>query len=163
MPYHEDLSSEHGQCNSIIFLKTFSLESSKQLLLNFCLADSRILYFWQVLESLHKLINELHILQCLFVRGSSKKQRRDRVFQISQKQRLFHLLYRPSALGDNVLMRPHFTCTLPKRSFFTLQLGKEDNLSGNSIKKRVDWFILKIAKVLPVPTGRVEIGRWKLL
>ena len=163
MPYHEDLSSEHGQCDSIIFLKTFSLERSKYILLNFCLVGSRILYFWQVLESLHKLINELHVLQCLFVRESNKKQRRGRVFQISQKERLFHLLYRPSALGDNLPMRSHFTCTLPKRPFFTLQLGKEDNLSGNSIKKRVDWFVLKIAKLLPVPTGRVEIGRWKLL
>ena len=39
---------KHGQCDSVIFSKTFSFE----LLLDLCLADSRILYFWQVLESI---------------------------------------------------------------------------------------------------------------
>ena len=42
-PYHEEV--KHGQCDSIIFLKTFSLETSKWLLLNLSLEDSRILYF----------------------------------------------------------------------------------------------------------------------
>ena len=37
---------KHGQCDSIIFLRTFFFESSIQLL-DLCLADSRILYFWQ--------------------------------------------------------------------------------------------------------------------
>ena len=50
----------HGQRDSIIFPQTFSVESSKQLL-DLCLAESRILYFWQVLESIHKLIIELHV------------------------------------------------------------------------------------------------------
>ena len=50
-----------GQCDSIIFLKTFSFESSKQLL-DLCLADSRILYFWKVLESIHKFIIELYVM-----------------------------------------------------------------------------------------------------
>ena len=70
---------KHGQFDSIIFLKTFSLESSKYLLLNLGLAGNRILYFWQVLKSIHKFIIELHALQCLFVRGSNKKQRRGRI------------------------------------------------------------------------------------
>ena len=60
----------HGQCDSIIFLKTFSLEC---LLLNFGLADSRILYFWEVLESIDKFIIELHVLQCFVVSGYKKK------------------------------------------------------------------------------------------
>ena len=55
--------------------KTFSFEVSKQLL-DLCLADSRICYFWHVLESLHKFIIELHVLQCLFVRELNKKLRR---------------------------------------------------------------------------------------
>ena len=66
---------KHGQCDSIIFLKTFSLESSKQ-----------------VVESIHKFIIELHVLQCLFVRGPDKKNKGGvGLFQISQKERLFHL------------------------------------------------------------------------
>ena len=43
-----------------------------------CIADSRILYFWQVLESIHKFIIELHVLQCVFV-SPNKKQRRGRI------------------------------------------------------------------------------------
>ena len=40
-------------------------------------------------RTIHKFIIELHVLQCLFARGSNKKQRRIRLFQISQKERLF--------------------------------------------------------------------------
>ena len=69
---------KHGQCDSIIFPKTFSIESSKQLL-DLCFADSRILCFWQVFESIHKFIIEFHVLLCLFVRGSNKQQMRGRV------------------------------------------------------------------------------------
>ena len=61
---------KHGQCDSIILPETFSFESSKQLL-DLCLAE--ILYFWQVLESIHKFIIELHALLCLSVRGSNKQ------------------------------------------------------------------------------------------
>ena len=45
-------------------------------MLDFCLADSMILYFWYVLESIHKFIIELHALQGLPVRRCNKKQRR---------------------------------------------------------------------------------------
>ena len=54
-------------------------------------------------------------------------------------------------------------CTLPKKTFFTLQSGQEENISGNSIERRVYWFVLKIASVFPVPTDRVRIGWWTLL
>ena len=43
-------------------------------------------------------------------------------------------------------------------SFFALQFGQEENISGNLIEKRVHFLILKIDGVLPVPTGRVGIG-----
>ena len=66
---------KHGQCDKVIFSKTFSFESSNWLI-DLWLAESRILYFWQVLESIHKFIIELHALQCLFARRSNKKQRR---------------------------------------------------------------------------------------
>ena len=39
---------KHGQSDSIIFPKTFSFQTSKSLL-DICLVDSRILYFWQAL------------------------------------------------------------------------------------------------------------------
>ena len=58
--------------------KTFSFEGSKWLL-DLCLVDSRILYFWYVLESIRKSIIGLHVLQCLFVRESNKKTRRGRI------------------------------------------------------------------------------------
>ena len=84
---------KHGQCDSIILLY-FSFEGSKQLL-DFCLADSRILYFWQVLESVHKTIKNiigLRVLQCLFIRGSNKKQRRGRIISSFTKGEIFSFL-----------------------------------------------------------------------
>ena len=79
---------KHGHCSSIIFPKTFSFESSKYLL-DLCLANSRILYFWQVLATIHKFIIELHVLQCLFVGGLIERKGGAGFFQISQKERLF--------------------------------------------------------------------------
>ena len=64
---------KYDQYDSIIFPKAFYFQTSKSLL-DLCLADSRILYFWQVLKSIHKFIVELHVLQCLFVKGSDKKK-----------------------------------------------------------------------------------------
>ena len=116
---------KHGQCDSIIFLKTFALESSKWLISNLGLAGSRILYFWQDLKSIHKFIIELHALQCLFVRGSNKKNRWVGLFQISQKERLFHVLYQPSY---NLAMWSPFASLLDpsKKSLsFPFSLGKK--------------------------------------
>ena len=82
---------KHGQCDSIIFLKTYFFESSTQLSY-LCFADSRIVYFWQFLEPIHKFIIELHVLQCLFVRGSNKKQRRGRIISNFTKGETFSSL-----------------------------------------------------------------------
>ena len=65
-------------------------------------------YFWQVLESIHKFIIELHVLECLFVRESSKNQRKGRITSIFTKGETFHLLWQPSALGSNFTMWPPF-------------------------------------------------------
>ena len=46
--------------------KTFAFEGSK-LLLDLCLSDSKIIYFWYVLKSIHKFIIELHAVQYLLV------------------------------------------------------------------------------------------------
>ena len=43
--------------------------------------------------------------------------------------------------------------TLPKKSSFPLQFGQED-ISVNSI----EWRVLKVDRVLPVPTGKVGTG-----
>ena len=45
-----------------------------------------------------------------------------------------------------------------KGPFFPIQFGQEQNISGNSIERRVYRFVLKTARVFPVPTGRVGIG-----
>ena len=58
-------------------------------MLDLCLADSRIFYFWYVLKSNHKFIKELHALQCLFVRRSNKKHRRDRIISNFTKGETF--------------------------------------------------------------------------
>ena len=65
-------------------------------------------------------------------------------------------------LSDNLAMCP-LSCTLPKKPFFTFQFGQEENISGNSIKRRVYWFILKIARLLRDSTDRVGKGWWTLL
>ena len=77
-------------------------------MLDFCLADSIILSFWYVLESIHKFIIELHALQSLSVRRCNKKQRRCRILQISQKERFFLLLWQSCALGGNLTTRLPF-------------------------------------------------------
>ena len=143
----KNFQAKHGQCDSIIFSKTFSFESSKSLL-NLCLANSRILYFWHVLESIHKFIIELHVLQCLFVREFNKKGGVGS-FQISQKERFFHLLWQKKALESNLTKNPQ-----KKNSSSPLQLGQEKNVLGHSVERRGYWFVLKIARTFSISTSR---------
>ena len=57
--YHEELSSKAwSMWQGHIPPKTVSFEGSKKLLI-LCLVDSRILYFWYVMEFIHKLIHLL--------------------------------------------------------------------------------------------------------
>ena len=51
-----------------------------------------------------------------------------------------------------------------KRPFFPFQFeqeenisGQEENISGNSVERRVYRFVLKIDRLFPVPIGRVGI------
>ena len=118
---------KHGQCGSVIFSKTLSFESSKYLI-----AGSRILYFWQVLESIHKFIIELNALQCLFIWGLIKNKDKVGLFQISLKERLF--ISQPSALGVISQCGPP-SCTLQKRPFLPLHFGQEENIQGHSTEK----------------------------
>ena len=73
---------------------------------------------WQVLESIHKFIIELHIQQCLFVRGPIKNKGGVVLFHILQKERLFHLLWQTSALEDNLTMWSSFFHP-PKKAFLS--------------------------------------------
>ena len=146
--FHE----KHCQCDSIIFLKIYSFGSSRQLLSNLCFAGGKTLYFWQVLESIHKFVLELHVLQCFFVRGSDEKQRRGIISNFTIGD--FFISY------INQVLRSHHSCTFSKNAFFPLQFGQDDNISGNPTERRVYWFVLKTARISPVPTGRVGIGWW---
>ena len=114
---------KHGWCGSIIFSKRFSFESSKALL-DLCFADRRILYFWQVLESILKFIIELHVLQCLFVSWSNKKQRKSRIISIFTKKETFSSLITTKLLG----VISQWGCpslTPQKRPSSPLQVGKK--------------------------------------
>ena len=74
-------------------------------MLDLYLADSRNLYFCYVLESIHKFITDLHVLQCLFVRGSNKKQRRGRIISNFTKRIDFFISY-----DDQVLLEVISQC-----------------------------------------------------
>ena len=82
------------------------------------------------------------------------------LFQISEKERLFHLLYQPNC---NLAISSLFLQPSKKGLSLRFSLGmQEENISGNSIEGRVYWFIVKIVGVLPVPTDRTGIGWWAL-
>ena len=74
-------------------------------MLDFCFADSMILYFWYVLESIRKLIIELRALHSLSLRRWNKKQRRCRIFS---EGRDFFFSY-----DNQVPLRGNLTTWLP--------------------------------------------------
>ena len=107
-------------------------------------------FTFNVLEFIHKLIIELHALQCLFVRRYNKKKKgggEAGLFQISQKERLFHHLWQPRSLGKNLIMWPSSP----------LQFGQEENICRHSVERRAYWFILKVARMFLIPTCRNRI------
>ena len=135
--------------------------------------DSRILYFWQVLGSIQKFIIQLHALQCLFVRGSNKQQRSGRIIFKFHKRTDFFVFY-----DNQVLLGVISQCApsppppppppkkppppppllpLQRRPSSSLQFGHEENIPGYSTGRRAYWFVLKIARVFPIPTGRAGI------
>ena len=89
--HKKNFQVKHDQYDSIIFPKTFSSESSKYFIRPLPYY-SMILYFWQVLESIHNFIIELHALKCLFVRGSNKQPRKDRIISNFTKGQTFSSL-----------------------------------------------------------------------
>ena len=59
------------------------------------------------MKSIHKFIIQLHVLQCLFVRGSNKKEKKGRIISNFIKEDTFCLLWQPIALRI-VSMWPFF-------------------------------------------------------
>ena len=87
--------------------------------------------------SIHKFIIELHVLQCLFVRGSNKKQRRGRIIS-----NFISYLYQPS---DNIAMWSPFLHPSKKGLSFPFSLGKKRIYLETQLKGEfIYWFILKI-------------------
>ena len=66
------------------------------------------MYFWEVLETIHKFIMKLHALEWLFLRGSNKQQRRGKIIPNFTKGQDFYLLLQPSALEGNLIVRSLF-------------------------------------------------------
>ena len=94
-----------------------------------------------VLESIHKFIIELHVLQYLFVRESNKKQRTGR--NISN---FSSLIITKCSWG--------LQCGFPP---CTLQVGQEECITGHAIESRAYWLILQIATMFPILTGRNRV------
>ena len=142
--------------------KTFVFEGSK-LLLGLCPADSRILYFWYVLKTIHKFIIELHALQCLFVRWSNKKQRKGRIISNFTKGEPFHLLWQPSTLGSNggnLIMRSPILHT-SKKAFLSPSVWAEENNLDTQLKGELTDLFWEFPACTLFP--RVGLGWWTLL
>ena len=62
-------------------------------------------------------------------------------------------------LEGQVLQSRLFTILLiQERSSSPLQFGQEENIPGHSTERKAYRFVLKIARVLLIPTGTVGIG-----
>ena len=117
--------------------------------------DSKIFYFWQVLDFIYKFITEFHTLQCLFVMEFNKKQRKVALFEISKNERLFTSYDKQVLLGVISKWSPT-SCTLQKRPFLSpLFWSRRGNTWALKWKESFD---LKIAWVFSIPIERVGIG-----
>ena len=69
-------------------------------------------FFWQVLESIHKFIMELHALQYLFVRGFDKQQKRGGIILNFTKGKIFFISYNNQVLLGIIWRCSPPSCTL---------------------------------------------------
>ena len=86
------------------------------------------------------------------MRGSSKKTKDGWDYFKFHRRRDFFMSYINQVMILQCGPPSLHCCTFPKRPFFPLQFGQEENISGNSIERRDYWIILKIDRVLPVST-----------
>ena len=109
---------------------------------------------------IHKFMIELHILQCLFVRGSNKKQRRGRTISNLQKERLFYFLWQPNALGVISQCGPLLA---PSKKGLPLpfSLAKNRKYLDVQLKGELTDLFWKLPGCSVFP--RVGIGSWILL
>ena len=87
------------------------------------------MFLHSLIHFIHKLITKRHALQCLFVRGSNKKQKRGRIISKFTKGETFSSLMTTKCswgYSYNVasLLAPSWA----------LQIGQEENVPGHSIE-----------------------------
>ena len=116
-PYHEELL-KHGQCNSTKFPQNIFFWKLQVIIRPLPYWQQDSLLFSQVLESIHKFIIELHVLQRLYVRGFNKKQRRGRIISNFTKGKTFSSLMTPKYSWNNLTMWSPFLHP-PKKAFLS--------------------------------------------
>ena len=111
--------------------KAFAFEDSK-LLLDLCLADSKIIYFWYVLKYIHKLIIELHAVQYLLVRWYKKQRRVSVISNFTEGETFSSLMTTKYSWGEsnNVV---HILVHLKKMLSSPLQFGQKEKKLGHPI------------------------------
>ena len=111
--------------------KAFAFEGSK-LLLDLCLADSKIIYFWYVLKYIHKLIIELHAVQYLLLRWYKKQRRVSVISNFTEGETFSSLMTTKYSWGEsnNVV---HILVHLKKMLSSPLQFGQEEKKLGHPI------------------------------
>ena len=116
-PYHEELSTKAWSIwQHHILPKTFFVFGGK---LDVCLADNRILYFFERSCNLSTNLPESSMPCSAYSQvGLISNKGGVRLFQVSQKDRLFHPFWEPSAYGGNLLMRAPFLHPR-KKAFFS--------------------------------------------
>ena len=145
----KNIQVKHGLCDSIIYLKHFLLKA----LTNYQTFAFLTAGFFTFARSWN--LSKLHVLQCLFVNGSNKKQKRCRIIlRFTKGETSSCLMTTKRTLGSSHQVLPT-SCTLQKRPFSPLMSAHEENIPGHSFERKAYLFLLKI--VFPIPTGRVGL------
>ena len=141
---------KHGQCQSIVFPKTFLLKalSSYQTFSLLPAVDRS----WNLSTNL----SQSFIPCSAYLEGSLISEKRGvELFPISPKDKLFYLPWRPSGLGDNLTMQLFFLHITTKAFLsFPVWLRRKNSLTLNLMESLLICFE---NKVFLVARGRVGI------
>ena len=99
-----------------------------------------------------EIYNRTYVRQCLFVRRSDKQQRRVRLFQISQKERIFHHFWQLSALGANLTICSFLLALSKKGLPFPSNLTRNEIYLGTHLKQELTDLFWKLPRVFPIST-----------
>ena len=139
---------KHGQCDSIMFPQNIFFWRLSVI--------ARPLPCWQqdsllliCLGAYPKIYHRTICPAVLICKRSNKKI----ISNFTEGERLFHLLWQPSAFEGNFTMW-YPSCILQKRSSSPFQVGQEENIPGHPTEMRAYWFILKIAMRFSITTSR---------